>query len=77
MELMAWSESLGTCFVGIRAAVQQDAIKTLLKIPAEMELITVMSFGYRLEGPRARGTPRKPMAEIAHHEHFGTAYIPH
>ena len=58
MELMAWSEGLGTCFVGLRAAKQHDAIKTLLNIPAEMELITVMPFGYRLEGRRAHGTPR-------------------
>ena len=68
---------LGTCFVGLRAAEQHDAIKTLLKIPAEMELITVMPFGYRLErAPRARDT-RKPMAEIAYREQFGTAYVPH
>ena len=77
MELMAWSEGLGTCFVGLRAAAQHDAIKTLLNIPAEMELITVMPFGYRLEGRRAHGTPRKPIAEIAHREQFGTAYVPH
>jgi len=57
MELMAWAEGLGTCFVGLRAAEQQDAIKALVGIPAEMELITVMPFGYRLEGRRAGGTP--------------------
>jgi nitroreductase len=76
MELMAWSEGLGTCFVGIRAQEQQEAIKALLGIPAEMELITVLPFGYRLAGRRAGGTPRKPMAEIAHSETFGTAYVP-
>lgn len=76
MELMAWSEGLGTCFVGIRAEEQQDAIKELLEIPKEMELITVLPFGYRPEGRRAGGTPRKPMAEIAHREKFGTAYVP-
>jgi nitroreductase len=76
MELMAWSEGLGTCFVGIRAAEQQQAIKELLGIPEAMELITVLPFGYRPEGRRAMGTPRKPMAEIAHSEKFGTAYIP-
>jgi nitroreductase len=75
MELTAWSEGLGTCFVGLRAAEQQDAIKALLGIPEEMELITVLPFGYRLEGRRARGTPRKPMAAIAHSEKFGTAYV--
>jgi len=74
MELMAWSAGLGTCFVGLRAAEQQQSIKELLGIPEAMELITVLPFGYRLEGPRAPGTPRKPMAEIAHSEKFGTAY---
>ena len=76
MELTAWSEGLGTCFVGIRAAEQHVAIKALLGIPEGMELITVLPFGYRLAGRRAAGTPRKPMAEIAHSEKFGTAYVP-
>jgi len=74
IELMAWSEGLGTCFVGIRAAEQQHAIKELLDIPEEMELITVLPFGYRTEGRRAGGTPRRPMVEIAHSEKFGNAY---
>jgi nitroreductase len=73
MELMAWSKGLGTCFVGIRAE-QQHAIKGLLGIPEAMELITVLPFGYRQEGRRTGGTPRKPMEEIAHRETFGTAY---
>ncbi|MDH3598551.1 MAG: nitroreductase family protein [Candidatus Tectomicrobia bacterium] len=76
MELMAWAEGLGTCFVGIRAEEQQNAIKELLGIPREMELITVLPFGYRPESRRAGGTPRKPMAEIVHSEKFGTAYGP-
>src|SRR5262245_36411296 len=77
MELVAWSEGLGTCFVGIRAAEQQQAIKELLGIPDAMERITVLPFGYRPAGRRAAGTPRKPMTEIAHSEKFGTAYAPH
>jgi nitroreductase len=77
MELMAWSEGLGTCFVGIRGTEQQHDIKQLLGIPQEMELITVLPFGYRPEGRRSGGTPRKPMAELAHREKFGTAYVPH
>ena len=77
MELMAWSEGLGTCFVGLRAVEQQAAIKNLLSIPEAMELITVLPFGYRSAGRRATGVPRKPMAEIAHSEKFGIAYVPH
>jgi nitroreductase len=73
---MAWSEGLGTCFVGLRAAEQQHAIKALLGIPEAMELITVLPFGYRPAGRRATGIPRKPLAEIAHSETFGTAYTP-
>jgi nitroreductase len=76
MELMAWSEGLGTCFVGIRAEEQQRSIKALLGIPEAMALITVLPFGYRAEGRRTTGTPRKPMAEITHSEQFGTPYAP-
>jgi nitroreductase len=77
MELVAWSEGLGTCFVGMRAEEQQVAIKELLGIPADYELITVLPFGYRQEQPSSGrvGTPRKPMAEIAHRERFGTSYV--
>ena len=70
MELVAWSEGLGTCFVGIRGE-QQDAVKTLLGIPEELELITVLPFGYRVPSEHGAGTPRRPMSEIAHGERFG------
>jgi hypothetical protein len=76
MELMAWSEGLGTCFVGVRAAEQQKEIADLLRIPEGMELITILPFGYRIKGAKGKGTPRKPMAEIAHREQFGEKYVP-
>ena len=72
MELVAWSEGLGTCFVGIRGE-QQDEVKRLLGIPEDMELITVLPFGYRIMRPAGTGTPRKPMGEITHGERFGEA----
>ena len=74
MELVAWSEGLGTCFVGLRAEEQQVALKELLGIPSEMELITILPFGYREEGFTGQGVPRKPMSEIAHREKFGQSY---
>ena len=74
MELVAWSEGLGTCFVGLRAEEQQVALKELLGIPSEMELITILPFGYREEGFPGRGVARKPMSEIAHCEKFGQSY---
>ena len=75
MDLMAWSEGLGTCFVGIRQEEQQRQIKELLGIPDTMELISVLPFGYRVEGSRRSGTPRKPMAEISHRDKFGQKFI--
>lgn len=74
MELVAWSEGLGTCFVGLRAEEQQIALKEMLGIPPEMELITILPFGYREEGFAGRGVPRKPMSEMAHSEKFGQSY---
>ena len=70
MELVAWSEGLGTCFVGIRGEQQQE-VKDLLGIPEELELVTVLPFGHRAAGARSGGTPRKPMFELTHGERFG------
>ena len=76
MELMAWSEGVGMCFVGVREADQQKAIKELLRIPEAMELITLLPFGYRADGVRAPGAPRKAFEEIAHWERFGETAPP-
>lgn len=73
MELMAWSEGVGMCFVGVREDDQQKAIKELLGIPEQMELITLLPFGYRADTPKPPGTPRKAMNEIIHWERFGGA----
>ena len=74
MELVAWSEGLGTCFVGFREAGQPEKVKELLGIPDSMELITVLPFGYREEGTKSGGVERKPMSEMAHSERFGESY---
>jgi len=76
MELMAWSEGVGMCFVGVREMNQQKAIKDLLRIPEGMELITLLPFGYRADGPKQPGTPRKSIGEIAHWERFGETVQP-
>ena len=74
MELVAWSEGLGTCFVGVRQEEQQCAVKDLLGIPAELELITLMPYGYRVTGTQRVGTPRKAFSEMVHREKFGQMY---
>jgi nitroreductase len=74
MELFAWSEGMGTCFIGFKEVDQQRQVKELLNIPQEMELVTTLPFGYRAEAPKGKGVPRKPMSEIAHSESFGNPY---
>ena len=76
MELVAWDEGLGTCFVGVRVEEQQVAVKEVLGIPADYHLITLMPYGYRTGQPSGRpSVPRKPMSEIAHRERFGNPYV--
>ncbi|MBC8280977.1 MAG: nitroreductase family protein [Chloroflexi bacterium] len=71
MELMAWSEGVGMCFVGVRDEDQIVAVKSLLNIPEKMDLITVLAFGYRADIPKLAGTPRIPFNEIIHWDKFG------
>lgn len=76
MELVAWAEGLGTCFVGLPVEEQSSSIKQLLRIPSEYELITVLPFGYRTDDIGSSGSrkSRKSMSEIAHREKFGQPY---
>ncbi len=74
MEIVGWGEGLGTCFVGVRDAEQQVAVKSLLGIPDDVELVSLLPFGYRQEGFKRRGVRRKEMSTIAHRERFGTPW---
>lgn len=76
MELVAWSEGLGTCFVDLRIEEENRAVKELLRIPEHMALITVLPFGYRHDNVTGRGgkRDRKSLSEIAHSEQFGASY---
>ena len=70
MEVMAWSEGLGTCFVTLRED-EREKVAGLLDIPANLVLITILPFGYRSDDFEGRGVPRKPLSEMVHHETFG------
>ena len=76
IELVAWEEGLGTCFVGLRIEEQNSQVKDLLGIPDSIDLVTVLPFGYRLDGnDGTQGLKnRKPLSQVAHSERFGQAY---
>ena len=70
---MAWSQGVGSCFVGVPPENVQ-VLKRLLGVPDDLELITVMPFGFPADGVEGRGKRRKPLSEIAHSERFGQPY---
>ena len=74
MELAAWSEGVGGCFAGIRGE-ENLRVKELLEIPNDLELISVMAFGYPTQEAGAQGKGRKPLSEIVHSERFGQRYL--
>ncbi|MQF70000.1 nitroreductase [SAR202 cluster bacterium AD-804-J14_MRT_500m] len=72
MILTAWSEGIGTCYVG---GIDREAVKHILGVPKEMELITVMPFGFPTDAAKTSGKHRKSLSEIVHQERFGTRYV--
>ena len=57
--LAAADEGLGTCWVGW---IEREAIKKLLRIPAELYVPVIVPVGYADEQPEARA--RKPESEL-------------
>jgi nitroreductase len=73
MQLVAWEEGLGSCWVG---GVDREGVKRLLDIPESCELITVLPFGYPTDAAARLKKRRKPLEQMAHRERFGTPYRP-
>jgi nitroreductase len=73
MQLAAWEEGLGSCWVG---GVDRDAVKRLLGIPEACELITVLPFGYPTDAAKRLRKRRKPLEQMAHRERYGTPLRP-
>jgi nitroreductase len=71
MQLVAWEEGLGSCWVG---SVDRQGVKRLLGIPDACELITVLPFGYPTDAAKQLKKRRKPLEQMVHRERFGTPY---
>ena len=75
IEVLAWSEGMGTCFVAFHEPDQNRAAKDLIGMPDHIELITIMPFGYRHDRIKGIRRRRKDLSEVAHSERFGNAYV--
>ncbi len=71
MMLTAWSEGIGSNWVGFMGLAE---VKSLLGIPAELDVLGIIPFGYPAR-PGGRGQKqRKPLAQVAHRERFGQSF---
>lgn len=71
MILTAWSEGVGSNWVGFSGL---DDVKKLLQIPAELDVLAILPFGYPVDEIGAGKKNRKPLAEVASKERFGQAF---
>ena len=68
MLLAAWADGVGSNWVGFGGL---DGVKGVLGIPADLEVLAILPFGYPAR-PVGRGKKRrKPLREVAHLERFG------
>ena len=72
MVLAATALGYGTCWIG---AFDEDALKHLLKIPAEMKVIALLPIGIPDETPAPR--PRKEFSEIFFKEEWQNPWPKH
>lgn len=72
MVLAAWGEGVGSNWVGFMGP---EEAKPLLGIPADVDVLAILPFGYPLK-PKTRGKKRrKPVSEVAHGERWGQPLV--
>ncbi|HET9488619.1 MAG TPA: nitroreductase family protein [Methylomirabilota bacterium] len=71
MLLTAWADGVGSNWVGFGGL---ERVKLLLDIPAGLEVLAILPFGYPAR-PVGRGKKqRKPLGEVAHLERYGRPF---
>jgi nitroreductase len=71
MILAAWSEGVGSNWVGFLGMTE---VKLLLGIPAELEVLAIVPFGYPAQVHDQGKKRRKSLSEVAHRERFGQPF---
>ena len=71
MMLAAWADGVGSNWVGFGGL---DKVNALLDLPARLEVLAILPFGYPAR-PVGRGKKqRKPLREVAHLERYGRPF---
>ena len=71
MMLTAWAAGIGSNWVGFHGL---DAAKPVLGIPAALDLLAIIPFGYPAQPGGKRKKRRKPLETVAHSERFGQPF---
>jgi nitroreductase len=71
MLLAAWAEGVGSNWVGFGGL---EGARAVLDVPADLEVLAILPFGYPAR-PVGRGKKqRKPLAAVAHLERYGRPF---
>ena len=71
MVLTAWEEGVGSNWVGYFGL---DEVGKLLGVPAKMQVLAVIPFGYPTVSVGRGKKQRKPLGEVASRERFGQPF---
>jgi nitroreductase len=71
MILTAWSEGVGSNWVGFQGL---DEVNALLGIPAEIAILAIVPFGYPTKRLGKGRKNRKPLGQVAHRGRFGVPF---
>lgn len=72
MVLAAWGEGVGSNWVGFMGP---EEVKPLLGIPAGVDVLAILPFGYPLTAKTRGKKLRKPVSEVAHGERWGQPLV--
>jgi nitroreductase len=71
MILTAWADGVGSNWTGFGGL---DGVREYVRLPATYEVFAVLPFGYPRRALGRGRKKRKPLAEVASAERFGTPY---
>ena len=72
MLLTAWTDGVGSNWVGFTGGLEK--VNKLLEIPARLDVLAILPFGYPV-GVAGRGKKRrKPLEAVAHRERYGRPF---
>ena len=71
MLLTAWADGVGSNWVGFGGL---EKVKALLDIPAGLDVLAILPFGYPARAVGRGKKQRKPLREVAHLERYGRPF---